>query len=875
MLRFLVIAVILCSACVYAMAGRKAEIRLHLPDLPPLQHALQALMSAFQARGMEVAVNPTKAQKVDVRIVAGIAGKSPAVDALLREYRLTVAPQPESLLIHRCPGKPLTLLLAGADARGLMYAMLETAEAVRLAPKEGDLFANLCTGSETPALQVRSLSVALQNADLERGWYFDEAYWNQYFAMLARDRYNSFLLRFADQTNYLAPPFPWLFDLPEYPAVAVGGLTKDAQARNLAMLRRIGELATAHGIDFGLAIWQQQPVLEKGMPVGPYVPNFGPTTLANLPSGAQLADYSTKALARLLQECPTIRSLQLRVNYESGIPEKTQHEYFQALFSVLKRQTPPVRLDLRYKGLEMKTVTEAEAAGLPVAVSTKFWCEHMGLPFHPTTQDPIYSPSRYGYGTMLKRPRNYQVTYQLWNHGSNRLLLWGDPRYAARFAESCLLGDGTGYEVFAPLSNRGWGNEPGAWRLLSTPAQEYYRWEYERYWLFYLAFARMGYNPQTSALVWKREFAARFGAAAADVEQAYLAASQILPLITASGQPSASEWSYWPEMDLCGSLETYSVVPPSDYGQFYGIRTWKAVNGWNSETWSSTTNGFVEDAIAGKVEAKWTPFRVSAELDRLATVSLTAMEAARKRSVNPPGAELRATEVDMQALAYLARYHAAKKRAATHLAFFHATNEAGRLVKVYDYAVEAANAWEALARVTDGVYTDNLVFGRSREQVGTAAKPVNAHAGHWKDRLPNVQADVAYAHALLTKYQGSGQPYRVFPGEVPPAQLPRISHTPVTTTRANADIHLIAQVDSPAPLQKVLVYYRPMDQTKLWTAVPMQDAGNGQYQATISSKAFNATYDLLYYIEARIDGGGTLWPNWTEQAPYCKVVVTP
>ena len=37
---------------------------------------------------------------------------------------------------------------------------------------------------------------------------------------------------------------------------------------------------------------------------------------------------------------------------------------------------------------------------------------------------------------MLEHPRPYRVVYRLWTCGSQRLTVWGDPGYAARFARS-------------------------------------------------------------------------------------------------------------------------------------------------------------------------------------------------------------------------------------------------------------------------------------------------------------------------------------------------------------------------------------------------------------------------------------------------------
>jgi hypothetical protein len=809
-------------------------LRLDAPDAPPIRLAWAALLDAVRA--------PT-------RLLAGLAGCA-AVDARLRAAGLDVPEAPEACLVHR---DAAGVLLAGRDARGLAYALWDAVDAVR---PTGDPWADLCPARSAPPLARRAVSLALQNADLERAWYDDMHHWHAYFALLMRCRFNTFLLRFADQTNFLAPPYPWLFAVPEHPAVRVDGLTSEARARNLARLREIGALATDYGLDFGVAIWQQQPVAEPGAPEGPYARNYGRVDVRGLPEGAALADYATRGLARLLQTCPSIRVVQLRMNYESGIPEAAQDAYFAALFALLRREAPGVRLELRYKGLRAESTARAVDAGLDVAVSTKFWCEHLGLPYHPTAQDPRYSASRYGYGTLLRHPRTHAVTYQLWNQGSNRVWVWGDPAYAARLTESCLLGEGEGFEISAPLTNRGWGNAPGAWPLLVAPAP--HAWDFQRYWPCYLAFGRWGYDPATPDAVWTRAFTARFGAAGVPLAEACRTAARVLPLITASTMPSASEWSYWPEMDTCGSLERYSVLPPGDLAQFYAIRAWQPVAGWACEAWTPSP-GFVEDALADTLTAKWTPIAVSRLLDALAG-AVEAGLAAVPDDLTPEG---RLLVVDLRATACLARYHAAKKRAATHLAFFYATGERGRLPEVLAHACAAQAAWEALARVTDGIYADDLVFGRSRETVGTPEHPVNGHAGHWRDRLPQVRADVAFARALLAEQGGDGA-YTVYPGEVPPASMPEIRHTPRGAV-------VTAQVASALPLRAALLHVRPMDQTQAWRALPLAAVGGETYRATIPLADFPDDVDLQYYLEARVDGGGTLWPDWQRETPYVKL----
>src|SRR5262249_51269770 len=159
----------------------------------------------------------------------------------------------------------------------------------------------------------------------------------------------------------------------------------------------------------------------------------------------------------VLAACPAIRGVQLRMNEESGVSEDQQADFYRPLFEAIAGCGHPVRLELRYKGLRPETTQAAVAAKLDVTASTKFWCGHLGLPYHPTAEDPLYRDSRYGFGAMLYNPRDYRVIYRLWTVGTQRLLLWGDPQYAARFAKSCRLGAGEGFEVFAPLSNKGYG----------------------------------------------------------------------------------------------------------------------------------------------------------------------------------------------------------------------------------------------------------------------------------------------------------------------------------------------------------------------------------------------------------------------------------
>ena len=493
------------------------------------------------------------------------------------------------------------------------------------------------------------------------------------------------------------------------------------------------------------------------------VPQYaGEVLVENLPEGLKAADYCAQGLRRMLEACPAINGVQLRMNAEAGVPEEQQTDFYRPLFRAVADCGHPVRLDLRYKGLQPETTKAAHDAGLDLTVSTKFWCEHFGLPYHPTVADEHYRESRYSFGAMLSYPRDYRVVYRLWTVGSQRLLLWGDPEYAKRFAHSCRLGGGEGFEVFAPLSNQGYGDAPGRWEVFADPSYKVGRWDYERYWYFYLAFGRLGYNPATNPEVWRRELRQRFDDAAGDVESAYRSASRILPLITAARMPSASEWRWWPEMETGGPLREYIRTPPSDTAQFYAIRRWEKTPAWYWDDWDATIPGYAEDAAAGKLGGKTTPFDVSRKLLELVQQTEAALERAKTQARDPQSPEFRGTELDLRVLAELARFHAEKTQAAAHLALFETTGEAGRLPVALEHIRAAESAWSRIAGLTDGVYHDDLVFGIAK---GSArSRGGQHHSGHWKDRLAEVQADVAEVVRLIAKHGGEGQKLRTYPG---------------------------------------------------------------------------------------------------------------
>jgi len=585
-----------------------------------------------------------------------------------------------------------TVEVSGGDAVGLAYGVYELLGQLE---STGRVEAT----SREPGLRKRSMAVFLYNQDLESAWLYDRAYWERYFEFLARSRFNYFTLVFGHQTSYLAPPFPFLVKVPGWEGVRPMGLSDADRARNLEMLRMVSEMADERGIRFVFGIWQQHAHL------------YGKNMVEGL-SYPDLFDYCPKALNMILRACPKIRGVQFRMNIESGIEEDDQNRFYTGMSKAIRESGRAVEVDYRAKGLRPETVESSLELGIKPVVSTKYWREHMGLPFHGTridAGDKERSYRRYGYWDLLAQDRRYDVAYRMWTLGSAKLLLWGGLDYARQFAQSAGFGGSLGFEVCAPLSQKGFGNwKSGNWRIMAKPELEYYRWEFERYWAYYLSFGLAGYSATPNQPVLAAEFQRRFGAAASDVRAAYEAASWVIPFVTSVRAVSASNFGYWPEMETGGLMQRYASLSTGDDNRFYRL------------------DEYAGDVVTGRVSAKMTPQAMAAKLESLAGRA----EEAIGRAAGPSGGEWRSTRTDITVLASLARYHAARIRSAVEYLLFQRSGEKVRLDRSITEFAAAVEHWRAIARAAGDVYNARMLFNRPPDQIG-----------HWRDELPLLDAE--------------------------------------------------------------------------------------------------------------------------------------
>jgi hypothetical protein len=821
-----------------AMAARQVALVIDGELAQPARHGLAKLQEALRAKGFDVTASAAQADYV---ILAGTGAS-----ATLQQWKAPAPAGRESLTIWRgrYRNQP-AIALRGGDARGLMYAALDTAD--RIAWSTADPFQYVRNTTEKPYLAERGISMyTMQRAYFESRLY-DEAHWKRYFDTLAADRINSFVVIFGyENGGFMAPLYPFFFDVKEFPGVAMVGLTEPQQARNRAAFQTMIRLAHERGIAVTAGIWDH---IYRGGVQGGGIPGASQNAGQRVPglvwgvTADNLAAYNKAALRRFLEVFPDIDAIQFRMHDESGLKKEEIQPFWHDVFSDIKRTHPNLRLDLRAKGLPDEVIDDALNLGLKAKISTKYWMEQMGLPFHPThTNTEDQRNRRHSYADLLRYPERYRVHWQLWSGGTTRLLLWGDPDYVRRFAATARMYDGDSFEINEMLATKMLG-EPHDEKPLEilNPAYRFYDYEFERYWQFYRLWGRLTYNPESPADVWEHEFTTRFAQAGAPLSQALQLASRVLPRIVAASYryqnfPTTRGWA---EMNRQGSLPEYAGEEGSDIQQFLNVRD------------------EARSIVEGSDTAMRRPEETSRWFAQTADAILAQVALAEKANGSGPGKEFRTTITDLKILAGLARYHAERLLAGVCYNLYKETGDLASFDEAIGYEKGALDAWSQIVAAAGDVYSENLAFG--------------AHAvgfpRHWKEERQTLARNFEQLQAERQKAAPKAGATH-FPLHTAVDAPPSARLWPV-----GPGLEVAAQVTAPAGVKWVRLRYRHATQYEDYQTAEMTlDAKTGNYTARIPAAFANAKWDLMYFVEV-VDrkGAGRMFPDLEVETPYVVV----
>jgi hypothetical protein len=825
----------------------------------PALWAAKELENSLASKGISVTrLDQISMAKPDVLniLVAGTASKS-GLD-ILKTLKINIPAVPEALgLIPATVSGKQILLACGHDIRGLVYALLELKDRAQNSSQPLDSLNIVKPVVEKPANIIRSLNRLFCSDIEDKPWYNDREMWPEYLTMAVTQRFNRFNLSFGIGYDFLTSvtdgyflfAYPFLLNVPGY-NVKVPQLPDAERDQNLAMLKFISEQTVARGIQFQLGIWMHGYEWIKS-------PNAN-YTIEGLTAETH-GPYCRDAVKALLKACPAISGVTFRIHGESGVTEGS-YDFWKTVFSGVATSGRKVEIDMHAKGMDQGMTDAAVATGMPVNISPKYWGEFEGMPYHQADIRALEIPKpnqnatglmnlssgsrsfmRYGYGDLLKEDRPYGVLHRIWP-GSQRLLLWGDPAISAAHSRAFSFCGSLGAELMEPLSfkgRRGSGIAGDRCGYLDTTLKP--RWDWEKYQYTLRVFGRLAYNPDCDPDVWQRYLRAQFGAGARAVELALSNSTRILPIVLTSHAASAGNNSYWPEVYMNQSIPDPTKRNP--YSDSPAPRVFGNVSPLDPQLFSRI-NDFAGELLKGEHSGKYTPVETAQWIEDYADEAARQLVIADQRSENKKGVEYRRMSIDLAIVIGLGRFFGAKFRSGVLYGIFEQSGDRVALEQSLNYYKKARGFWSDLANKAKDVYKPDLTIGEN---------PVIR--GHWLDRLPAIDEDIAFMSAKLEQTPDATSPQkenvRLAIMEVtgrPKRPADVCTHNPPQKFNAGKPVELELSVNITP--KSIKMYYRHVNQAERFESIDMKVLGN-KFRATIPSEYTQTVFPIQYYFEIK------------------------
>jgi hypothetical protein len=819
--------------------------------------AAEELRKALTAKGIVHGNKPGTLQIV-------ISQQGSPLAAAFQGARDLRHPETVAILVAKRTDRP-SLLVTGVDARGIVYGLLELADETRF--NDNPILALKTRRSvvETTPNPVRSVARAFLSEIEDKSWFYDQLFWSDYLDRLASARFNrfNFALGFGYDFprgvtgDYLHFPYPYLVEVPGYPQVQIEpALQPEERKRNLETLQFIATETARRGVDFQLGIWTHAYEWVDSPKADHRIVGLTPQNHA---------PYCRDALAEILRLCPQITGLTLRIHGESGIPERS-YPFWETLFEALKGAGRVLEIEMHAKGLDETMINMARHTGMPVKAGAKFWAEHQGLAYHQAdiraTEYPrsnvtgTFSVSsgernftRYGYGDFYGQGSRIDVLYRVWP-GTQRHLLWADPALAAGYGRAAHFCGAAGMELCEPLTFKGreGSGHPGGRNAYSDSALSTTNRDTQKFALTYLLWGRYLYNPDATPEFYRRVLKHLFGSSGLGLESALANSSRILPLVTTAWLPSASNHSLWVEMFTPLSLLPIEGKPL--YSDSPAPHNVSAISPLDPQLFL-TIDQHARNIVSGTREGKYNPAEVADWLDTFASRSNHSLKAARTETHAGSSRQyFRQIEQDLLIVNGLGFYFANLFRAALNYSLYELTRQSIFARSCLQNYRAARNAWAGITATAQEIYLPDVSYG-----------DIFVRRGHWADRLPLIEKDLAAVEKHLQQPSPGGSDSASEKAVVPnrPSRpVIEVRHAPPQSFHRGQQISLSLQ--APATVIEAVLWYRHVNQGERWRSGPMT-LSDLVFQGPIPAAYTDSSFPLQYYFELKTSDAATLHPT--------------
>lgn len=248
----------------------------------------------------------------------------------------------------------------------------------------------------------------------------------------------------------------------------------------------------------------------------------------------------------------------------------------------------------------------------------------------------------------------------------------------------------------------------------------------------------------------------------------------------------------------------------------------------------SRVNDFAAELIKGDRSGKYSPVEVAQWLEDLA-------DRATRQPLPAHTVELRRLAIDVGIEANLGRFFGAKLRSGVLYGIHENTGDRTALEEALKQYRRARDIWAQIAERTKDVYVPDITVGE-----------LAWLRGHWVDRLPAIDDDIADMAKRLDSAKSMSDPaVRAAIAEAvgrPQRPSAVCRHTPPVRFQPSQPLPLEISVDR--KLRSARLYYRHVNQAERYETVEMQAADN-RYRAAIPAAYTDSPFPLVYYFELK------------------------
>lgn len=678
--RSLTILLMLC-VCRVALAENSVTIKYDRDD--PMQvFGVNHLREALQATGSTV------------------KEKGGQVTIALSRYEPGLGPQ--AYRIQKVGDRGIQLI--SGDSVGAMYGAIDLAEQIQMG---GGLEA-IRDSAHKPYILRRGLKFNIPfdarapsyddtgtsaHKSIPVVWEWD--FWRDFIAHMIRNRYNVLTL-------WTTNPYAGIVRLPDYPDANYDNVTvlKEPVASSnddlrhfdhidlsdpantivvkkislddkIAFWTRVFDYAKAHGIEIYVFHWNIYTFGAKGK-YGIDDDGRNPKTIA----------YLRYCIRRFLETYPQIDGLGVAAGEHINLPlgEKEAwlwQTYGQGIMDYHKKNPArPITLILRQLLASLPNITESFKGYTAGPLHTD----------HKYARARVHSSTTSPYLDIEYRRELEQEKVPCWLNLRNDdlfILRWGDPDYVREFMAN-LPRDVMRGEAGYFLGPDGYVE---AREIVQKDPALAGQLEVDKHWYRFMLFGRLGYEPTLPRKYFEGRIKLRFPEANATLlYDTWQASSRIVPLLNRSLFTTADRMI---SPEGCMSENGFLTVDDS----FFKYEPMKGSG-------ILSVQEYAKAALAGAASTEITPMDVATSLEAAARQTLAGVKKLRAPA-KPGGKELQSTLLDLEAMAWLGRYYAAKIRGAAELAVYRAdrsrTDAHERAVAQFARAVEDWTAYATAA----------------------------------------------------------------------------------------------------------------------------------------------------------------------------------